>query len=71
MVTKGDPLAKLQEYCAKIRETEYALDTGEPEDDYGFRVTKTLQSLQNQVKQNEAALEKVRCHLALDRSYLS
>lgn len=63
MATTADPLARLQEYCAKLRETEYALETGEPEDDYGFRVTKTLQSLQNQVKQNEAALEKVCCHL--------
>ncbi len=61
MATKADPLAKLQEYCARIKETDYALDTGEPEYDYGLRVNKTLQSLQNQVEQNKAALEKVSC----------
>lgn len=54
-------MAKLQDYSARTKETEYALDTREPEN-YGLRVNKTLQSLQNQVKQNEAALEKVRRH---------
>jgi hypothetical protein len=59
MATKADPLAKLQNYRDRLRETDYALDTGEPDDDYGFRVNKTLQSLQTQVKQNEAALQQV------------
>lgn len=62
MAAYADPLAKLQEYAAKVKETDYVLDAAEPEVDYGLRVNKTLQSLQNQVKELEAAIKEVCCH---------
>ena len=60
MSAQSQPLQKLEEYDAKIRGTNYGQVTvGGDEEDYAGRLSKSLQSLQNQVKQYEAALEKV------------
>ncbi|KAM0803596.1 hypothetical protein BDR22DRAFT_886430 [Usnea florida] len=61
MSAQSQPLHKLQEHEAKIKGTEYGQVTVDgDEEDYAARLSKSLQSLQNQVKQYEAALEKLR-----------
>lgn len=59
MASQSQPLAKLQEYVVKTQDTDYGLNTAIGDEDYAARLTKTLQSLQNQVKQHEASLERV------------
>lgn len=61
MSAQSQPLHKLQEYDAKTKRTNHGQVTvdGE-EEDYKARLSKSLESLQNQVKQYEAALEKLR-----------
>lgn len=59
MTTQSQPLERLQNYVAKTKDTEYGLDNADGNEDYAARLSKTLQSLQNQVKQHEAALESV------------
>lgn len=64
MATKLQPMKGLQEYVQKTKDTDYGLESTDEDDNYATRLVKTLQSLQNQVKQNEAALEKVSPWLA-------
>ena len=52
-------LNRLQDYTRKLKDVEYDLEHIDEEDDYEARITKTLQSLQNQVKQQRDALEMV------------
>ena len=52
-------LKELQEYIAKTKDVDYGLKTVDEDGDYAARLSRTLLSLQNQVKQHEAALEKV------------
>lgn len=59
MPAQLQPLAKLNEYAGKVREAEYGLGVRDVDEDYAHRLTKSLESLQHQVKQHEAALEKV------------
>ena len=59
MASQSQPLEKLQEYVAKTQDTDYGQNTANGDEDYAARLSKTLQSLQNQVKQHEAALERV------------
>ena len=60
MSAQSQPLHKLQEYDAKTKGTDYGqVPVDGDEEDYAARLSKSLQSLQNQVKQYEAALEKV------------
>lgn len=59
MATNPDTISKLQEYAAKVKETDYHLEGADAEPDYGARISRTLQSLQSQVKQHQDALEKV------------
>ncbi len=59
MALNLDPMSKLREYSAKLKETDYDLAQTHGEEDYEARINRTLQSLQNQVKQLKDALEKV------------
>ena len=58
MATQLQPLEKLQDYVAKAKDADYTLKI-DGDEDYATRLCNTLHSLQNQVKQHEAALEKV------------
>ena len=64
MATKLQPIKELQEYLQKTKDTDYGLENTDEDDNYAARLVKTLQSLQNQVKQHKAALEKVSPWLA-------
>lgn len=57
MTTQSQPLELLQNYVAKTKDTDYGLKAADEDEDYAARLIKTLQSLQNQVKQHEVALE--------------
>ena len=59
MATQSQVMEKLQGIVAKSKDTDYGPQIADGEEDYAARLSKTLQSLQNQVKQHEAALEKV------------
>ena len=59
MTTRSQSLEKLQDYVAKTEDTDYGLKNADGDEDYAARLSRTLQSLQNQVKQHEAALESV------------
>ena len=59
MATHSQPLSELKAYIAKTNDTDYGLKNADEDDAYAARLSKTLQSLQNQVKQHEAALERV------------
>ena len=59
MATDPDSLSKLRKYAAKLKETDYGPVGANGEEDYEARINRTLQSLQNQVKQHQDALEKV------------
>lgn len=59
MTTQSQSLEKLQEYVAKTEDTDYGLENADGDEGYAARLSRTLQSLQNQVKQHEAALESV------------
>lgn len=59
MTTQSQSLEKLQDYVANTEDTDYGLKNADGDEDYAARLSRTLQSLQNQVKQHEAALEKV------------
>ena len=63
MSTQSQSLQKFQDYVSKIKDTAYGLVSVDEDGDYAARLNKTLQSLQNQVKQHEAALEKVSLRL--------
>lgn len=52
-------LKELQEYIAKTKDADYGLNPADEDGDYAARLGRTLQALQNQVKQHEAALEMV------------
>ncbi|KAL9134724.1 MAG: hypothetical protein Q9175_004088 [Cornicularia normoerica] len=60
MNTQSQHLEKLHEYVAKTKDTDYCLNTADGDEEYAARLSKSLQSLQIQVKQHEAALEKLR-----------
>lgn len=64
MNTQSQHLGKLHEYVAKTKDTDYGLNTADGDEEYAARLSKSLQSLQIQVKQHEAALEKVTSRLA-------
>ena len=53
------PLAKLRNYATKVEETKYDSKEDNEEEVYEARIKRTLQSLQNQVKQQQHVLEKV------------
>ena len=57
MTTQSQPLELLQNYVAKTKDTDYGLKAADEDEGYAARLIKTLQSLQNQVKQHEVALE--------------
>ena len=59
MATQSQPLKELQVYVAKTTDTDYGLSHADEDEQYAARLGKTLYSLQNQVKQHEAALERV------------
>ena len=59
MATQVQPLERLQQYIVKTKDTDYGLDNADVDEDYAARLSKTLQSLQNQVEQHGAALERV------------
>ena len=59
MATHVQPLAEFQKYVANIKDKDYGPKNAGEDEDYAARLSKTLQSLQNQVKQHEAALERV------------
>jgi len=59
MSPNPDLLSKLREHVAKVKETDYDLSGTHGEEDYEARINRTLQSLQNQVKQHKDVLEKV------------
>ena len=59
MHTQPQSLQKFQDYVSKTKDTDYGLGSVDEDSHYAARLSKTLQSLQNQVKQHEAALEKV------------
>ena len=63
MATQSESLSKFQEYVAKIKDTDYGPTPANENEDYPARLDKTLQSLQNQVKEHKAALERVRSWL--------
>ena len=64
MDTQLQPLRRFQDYVSKTTDTDYGLGSLDEDGDYAARLSKTLSSLQNQVKQHEAALEKVCSRLA-------
>ena len=59
MATQQQAFIKLQQYASKVEDTGH--DTTFPDENivYEARLKKTLKGLQDQVKQQEAALEKV------------
>ena len=59
MASQSQPLEKFQEYVVRIQDTDYGQNTANGDEDYAARLSKTLYSLQNQVKQHEAALQSV------------
>ncbi len=59
MATQSQVLEKVQGIAAKSKDTDHGPQNADGEEEYAARLSKTLQSLQNQVKQHEAALEKV------------
>ena len=59
MASPSQSLKGLQEYVAKTKDIDYGPKSADEDEDYAARLNKTLQSLQNQVKQHETALEKV------------
>ena len=58
MAAQDQAFVKLQEYATKVRDVIYEAS---PDGDsaYEARLNKTLRNLQDQVKQQEATLEKV------------
>ena len=59
MSTQSQSLQKFQDYVLKTKDTDYGLGSVDEDGHYAARLSKTLQSLQNQVQQHEAALGKV------------
>lgn len=59
MTTPSQPLEKLQEYIVKTNDTDYGMKNADENENYAARLNNTLQSLQDQVKQHEAALARV------------
>ncbi|KAK3175215.1 hypothetical protein OEA41_002461 [Lepraria neglecta] len=59
MAAQATSLAKLKDYVSKLKEIDYDPESTNGGEDYEARITSSLQSLQNQVKQHQAALEKV------------
>ncbi|KAF6240013.1 hypothetical protein HO173_001621 [Letharia columbiana] len=60
MAIESQYLGKLQEYVTKTKDIDYGQNNADGDEDYAARLCKSLQSLQNQVKQHEAALERLR-----------
>ncbi|KAL2044877.1 hypothetical protein N7G274_002652 [Stereocaulon virgatum] len=60
MAAQASFLAKLEDYVGKAKDADYDLGSTNAEEDYEARITSSLQSLQNQVKQHQATLEKLR-----------
>ena len=60
MATQLQPLERLRQHIAKTRDTDYGLSNADADEDYAARLSKTLQSLQNQIQQHRAALERVK-----------
>lgn len=59
MAAQHQAFVKLREYAAKVKDAEYDAESVDGALDYEARLNKTLKHLQDQVKQHEAALEKV------------
>ena len=59
MATQHESFVKLHEYNAKVKNAGYDTDSTEGEVVYEAKLNKTLKYLQDQVKQQEAAFEKV------------
>lgn len=66
MASNTDTVSKLHDYAVRVKETDYHLQSADVEPDYEARINRTLQSLQNQVKQHQDALEKVRFSHVID-----
>ena len=63
MTALPQALARLQQYSGKV-DIQSVAESISPdvEEDYAARLDRSLQSLQRQLKENEAALEKVTKH---------
>ncbi len=59
MAAQHQAFVKMQEYATKVKGIGYDTDSVDGELAYEARLNKTLKNLQDQVKQQEAALEKV------------
>ena len=59
MAAQPQSLDKLREYAAKVKDVGYDTGSTDGELAYEVRLNKTLEHLQAQVKEQEAALEKV------------
>ena len=61
MASQEKALANLQQYVSRLKDlSNIEAISPDEEEVYANRLIKSLQSLQNQVKEHEAALEKVR-----------
>ena len=59
MANHAQALEKLQEYASKVRGTEYNTVANNGKIAYEARLDRTLQALQDQVKGQQDALQKV------------
>jgi hypothetical protein len=59
MAAQQQAFVKLQEYAVKVKDVGYDTEPVDGALDYEARLNRTLKNLQDQVKQHEAALEKV------------
>ena len=59
MAAQYQAFGKLQQYATKVKGIGYDIESADGELAYEARLSKTLKNLQDQVKQQEAALEKV------------
>ena len=72
MTSQQKALAKLQQYAEKVGEQPYDEPISSAEEEaYADQLQKSLQSLQNQVKEHKAELEKVRLSTGAWPSLLS
>lgn len=59
MAAQHQAFSKLQEYAAKVKDVGYDTESTDGALGYEARLNKSLKHLQDQVKQHEAASEKV------------
>ena len=59
MASQREALVKLQKYVGKVKDQNVEPMSPEEQEVYAGRLSRSLQSLQNQVKEHEATLQKV------------